>query len=270
MEEEMSLRTEWEKEGGTIRQSAFGYETKGLRISLVSHGLVFLLMLWLGSGMAPEKKPIVIDFTIQEPAERGLRDEDLQKKAAPEKRIALKKESKTALPATKTAVHETERVLPDTPASPVSSQPALSPVAHTAATPARAEGIAGASSAHETARISGPAKGVSSGETTIAVREDTEESAKNRYTKEHFAYIADLIMKNRSYPVMARKMGWEGRAVVSFVVCENGSVEDVRIAKTTGFPILDKNAVETVKKACPFPKPPVRAELSIPVVYRLQ
>lgn len=96
------------------------------------------------------------------------------------------------------------------------------------------------------------------------------ESEKNRYLKEHFAYIRDAIMKNLSYPPTARRMGWEGRVVVSFVVNEDGHASDIRIVEGSGFGILDKNAVETIKKASPFPRPPVRAEIVMPVAYRLE
>lgn len=98
---------------------------------------------------------------------------------------------------------------------------------------------------------------------------DSSEKARQRYIREHFAYIRDIITKNLSYPYMARKMGWEGRVTVSFVVSENGSASDIKIIESSGFDILDKNALETVKKVSPFPKPPVRAEVIIPIVYRL-
>jgi protein TonB len=90
-----------------------------------------------------------------------------------------------------------------------------------------------------------------------------------RYLREHFEYISALILKNLRYPPAARRMGWSGNVVVSFVVLENGSAEDIKVMKSSGFTLLDTNAVETVRKVSPFPKPPVRAELRIPVQYRL-
>ena len=69
---------------------------------------------------------------------------------------------------------------------------------------------------------------------------------------------------------MARKMGWSGKVLVSFIVYETGNAENIKIMESSGFAALDKNAVETIRKVCPFPKPPVKAELIIPVVYRLE
>jgi protein TonB len=69
---------------------------------------------------------------------------------------------------------------------------------------------------------------------------------------------------------MARKMGWEGRVVVAFLVLSDGSVRDVRVVKGSGHPALDRGAVEAVRKAAPFPSPPAEAEIITPVVYRLE
>jgi len=92
---------------------------------------------------------------------------------------------------------------------------------------------------------------------------------KMKYLKEHFRYIRDLIMKNLTYPLLARKMGWKGQVTVSFIICEKGTVERIRIIKSSGHKILDENVESTIREVQPFPKPPVRAEIIIPVVYRL-
>ena len=92
---------------------------------------------------------------------------------------------------------------------------------------------------------------------------------KQEYIKAQFLYIKEDIEKNIRYPRLARKMGWEGKVVVAFVIREDGTVINIRIVKSSGFTLLDNNAVESIKKAQPFPSPPVRAELVVPVSYRL-
>ncbi len=96
------------------------------------------------------------------------------------------------------------------------------------------------------------------------------EEQKTRYVKEHFAYIRDLIMRNITYPRTARRMGWAGKVTISFLVCENGRVEDIRILESSGHEVLDQNAIEAVRKSCPMPRPPVAAQLVVPVVYRIE
>ncbi|MDA8422225.1 MAG: energy transducer TonB [Nitrospiraceae bacterium] len=96
------------------------------------------------------------------------------------------------------------------------------------------------------------------------------EAAKAKYVAAEFTYIRDKIMKALTYPMVARKMGWSGKVTVSFTVREDGSVEEIGIVESSGFALLDNNAVETIKKCCPLPKPFVKTALLMPIVYRLQ
>lgn len=85
-----------------------------------------------------------------------------------------------------------------------------------------------------------------------------------------FAYIRDAIQRGIAYPAMARKMGWEGKVVVAFLVLSDGSVRDVRVVQGSGYSALDRGAVDAVRNAAPFPRPPAEAEIITPVVYRLE
>jgi protein TonB len=91
-----------------------------------------------------------------------------------------------------------------------------------------------------------------------------------RYLAEHFRYIRDLVRKHLVYPAMAQKMGWDGKAVVAFVIMENGSVDNIRLVESSGIPLLDRSALETIRRASPFPRPPVKAEIVIPVLFKLR
>ncbi len=95
------------------------------------------------------------------------------------------------------------------------------------------------------------------------------ETAIARYTKANFNNIRAGVQRLMSYPRLARRMGWEGKVVVSFIVYDDGTVSNIQIVKSSGVPALDKNAVATIKKAAPFPKPPIPARLIVPMVYRL-
>ena len=90
-----------------------------------------------------------------------------------------------------------------------------------------------------------------------------------QYVKAHFIYIKKIIEKNIKYPPMARRMGWQGKVVVSFIVCSNGKVESLQVVESSGHAQLDKNALQTVKQVEPFPHPPVRVKLVLPVTYKI-
>jgi len=102
------------------------------------------------------------------------------------------------------------------------------------------------------------------------VRGESAEALRERYLRQHFGYIRDLINNNLRYPGRARRMGWSGALKVEFVVRVDGSVEAIRIVKSSGVPLLDCNAMETVRRSAPFPKPPISARLIIPVEYLLE
>ncbi len=99
--------------------------------------------------------------------------------------------------------------------------------------------------------------------------EKSANKSKKVYLREHFSYIRDLIQKNLGYPLIAKKMRWVGEVVVSFVIYENGTAGNLRIIKTSGHELLDRNVLDTITAIQPFPRPPVTAELVLPVVYKL-
>jgi protein TonB len=94
-------------------------------------------------------------------------------------------------------------------------------------------------------------------------------TVEERWKQEHFNFIKEAIRRNMTYPVLARKIGWQGRVLVSFIICQDGRVENLRIEKSSGIGLLDKNALDTIKRSAPFPNPPVRATIVLPIDYTL-
>lgn len=82
------------------------------------------------------------------------------------------------------------------------------------------------------------------------------------------------ILQVLKYPPVAQENGVQGRVFVSFVVGEDGYVEDVQVIKGVD-PSLDKEAVRVVK-SLPRWTPgnqqgkPVRVRYSVPVTFALQ
>lgn len=85
-----------------------------------------------------------------------------------------------------------------------------------------------------------------------------------------FAFIRENIMRNITYPERARRMGWEGKVLLSFVVLENGTVEALKIVNSSGFRALDENAKEAVLKTRFSQSIPYRMAVVLPVEYRLE
>lgn len=83
-----------------------------------------------------------------------------------------------------------------------------------------------------------------------------------------------FLRENVRYPVVAQENGVQGRVTIQFVVEKDGSVSDVKVAKSVD-PSLDKEALRVVKS---MPKwipgkqngAAVRVKYMVPVTFRLQ
>jgi len=76
------------------------------------------------------------------------------------------------------------------------------------------------------------------------------------------------------YPAVARSRGYEGLVILSVEVFADGKVGDVKVAKTSGYSLLDRSALEAVKlwKFDPARKMgiPVAMRVKIPVRFSLK
>jgi protein TonB len=90
------------------------------------------------------------------------------------------------------------------------------------------------------------------------------------YARRNYTYIQRRIRDRLVYPSPARRAGIQGTAELAFTIHEDGHVSAVTIQKSSGYPILDEAAIETVRAAAPFPRPPAPARLAIPIAFRLR
>jgi len=64
------------------------------------------------------------------------------------------------------------------------------------------------------------------------------------------------IERYKRYPQIARMRNIEGCVTIRFVITPEGAVREVKVAKRSGNKALDQAALDAVKDAAPFPKPP--------------
>ena len=85
--------------------------------------------------------------------------------------------------------------------------------------------------------------------------------------------MMDFLMMNMKYPESAAKAKQQGRAVVGFVVGKDGTINDVYIVKSTGYDVLDNEAMRVVK-SMPTWEPgkqkgkPVDVKYFVPITFR--
>jgi periplasmic protein TonB len=236
------------------------YRQQGMTASLALHGSALFLLYALSSSFAQTGKPVSIDFSVLEPvgpahpatpasppAPRpqqqsvAVRQRPITRTApVPAQPITARLEPATEDHGAAPILANSRNVLPETPSQPASGTSGTAPGAGTAA--GTGSGYAGNPSA---------------------------EQLRNRYRAEQFAYIKRIIERNLVYPPRAQRMGWTGTCVATFVVQENGQASTISISKSTGHSILDDNVIEAIQRSAPFPRPPVKAELKIPITYRI-
>jgi protein TonB len=229
---------------------------KGSGISFVLHGAILCSFMSIGTLLPAANKAKVIDFSL------------VERLGAPQKQLAKSTPPLTAPPILKPAsnpqvarivekitvpVQEEELIAKhEVDPEPLPNDPFVAPdetITATAPTlTAEIHGLIADATATDVAE-----KGL----------------IKKLYVKVNFHHIKDNIQNKISYPRLARKMGWEGKVIVSFVVGKDGKIQEVHIVESSGFAALDKNAIATIRKAAPFPCPPASAELVVPVIYRL-
>ncbi len=97
------------------------------------------------------------------------------------------------------------------------------------------------------------------------------EKIKEKFLFEKLYIISKIVQKNINYPYVARKMGWEGRVIVSFILTKEGKINSLTIEKSSGYEILDENAIKTVKRVSGyFPIPPLDVKIKLPISYKLE
>ena len=90
------------------------------------------------------------------------------------------------------------------------------------------------------------------------------------YLAEHFAYIRDRVLHQLRYPSVARRNGWTGETRVAFLILADGRIDGLHVERSCGHALLDRQALEAVTRAAPFPPPPEVAELILPVRFDLR
>ncbi len=248
------------------------YQLRALQISFALHAFVFLLFIFMGDRFVSAKKFVVVDLTLEDPIilrgyQNKSRVSNLEQKlkinmlANMEQKTETLEPKKEALPSVVQTVKQISSV--ETQAK-VSADNATNRQKEDKIVwniTAKAQSNADAISLSSADRSMKP---ISAG-----VSENVRNSRQTGYLKANFSYIKDIINKKLTYPKTARQMGWEGKVKVSFAILSNGDAGDIRVIQSSGREILDKNAVETVKNASPFPRPPVAAEIIIPILYKL-
>lgn len=96
-------------------------------------------------------------------------------------------------------------------------------------------------------------------------------SALNSYNSMLWGRIA----KYKQYPKIAQMRGWQGEVIVELLVDASGKLKSKKIISGSGYDVLDKQALNMIEKAAPFPAPPevLRGSsfsITVPIPFKLE
>ena len=91
---------------------------------------------------------------------------------------------------------------------------------------------------------------------------------------DYYEMVRLKIESCKSYPDVARERHMQGRTKVGFVITPDGQLSSVKIIKGARHDILNTAAMNAVKAAAPFPRPPVNLfkgplNVEITIVFEL-
>jgi len=259
---------------------------QGWAVSLLLHGAVVLgaVLLVKEIQLGPQEKLFKWDALLVSPTELVTRD------SSPPSQAQAQPAPQTQSPQTTPSITE-QTVTPVAPKTPVPPPPQpAQPIKHETAAPVVTNAPAVENPSE--APVAAPAKPTAQTPPPRppALLEPTAKpdavpaqtagivpAPANELAKRDYGWLAEAIIRRveelKRYPAAARIERAEGRVMVKIVLSEDGSVGEIEVVQSSGFPSLDKAAIETIRQAAPFhlPHPLGRPQLTIkiPISYRL-
>jgi protein TonB len=97
-------------------------------------------------------------------------------------------------------------------------------------------------------------------------------------TKADYSWLAEALWNRveqlKRYPHLARMNRWEGMVVLQAVIRHDGQLVDLKVAESSGHAVLDQDAMEVMRKACPLdlkhPLGKPQVVVHVPIRYQLQ
>ena len=245
-------------------------EGRALLASIIFHGLVVAVVIAVAGVLPPPpEKAILIDVTmVEQPAETSPKIvetlptsqpqpppqpavQEPAPQASPAPRPAPKVQAKTSVK--KVQPKEESKIVSQTAAVALNPEPAPAPTLAPQSEVGTAAPTVAAPAPVATAPVAHPAK-TNPGE---------------EYRHANFKAIRDAILARLDYPTLARRRGWSGKVDGACLIAPDGNVSDVRVETSSGFPVLDDQALEAVRRAAPFTPPHIAAMLVMPVTFQL-
>lgn len=103
------------------------------------------------------------------------------------------------------------------------------------------------------------------------IHEETKPLSQSKHNHLILEKIQKAIEQAQIYPKAAQKMRLQGVVKVEFLWGENRTLSNLRIVESSGYDLLDKSALESIKKASlNFPHYDKNLKITLPIVYNFK
>lgn len=104
-----------------------------------------------------------------------------------------------------------------------------------------------------------------------AIEEAPDPALLERYGRS----LSSLFARQQQYPRLAALRGWEGEVQLRVTIARKGNIIATQIVRSSGFEVLDQNAVQLVSSSGPLPRPPdalqnKELQIIVPVLFKLE
>ncbi|HEX9804009.1 MAG TPA: TonB family protein [Gammaproteobacteria bacterium] len=83
--------------------------------------------------------------------------------------------------------------------------------------------------------------------------------------------LQQALARHFSYPLLARRRGWQGEVLLAFRLQSDGRIIDARVARSSGYGVLDRAALDALGKVGRIsPGTEYGFAMQLPVIYRLE
>jgi protein TonB len=79
--------------------------------------------------------------------------------------------------------------------------------------------------------------------------------------------ICAAVAKQERYPRLATRKGWQGEVQLRVVIDASGHLREISVEQGSGYDVLDREAVEMVKRAAPFPLLAGMKKEDVPITF---
>ncbi len=99
---------------------------------------------------------------------------------------------------------------------------------------------------------------------------DTYTDGQKEFIKNSLDDIGRITQKYLRYPDVAGRLGQQGRSTIEFYLHPNGDISDLKLIGSSGYALLDRNSIHTIKTAYKdYPRPSETTKIRIYVYYKI-